>query len=395
MQSGGQVETDDWMPDEYRARLRKFIEMHGNSELMGVLPEREWILRAPTLQRKLALTAKVQDEVGHAQLIYRVVEDLGKPREECLDDLISGKSKFHNVFHYPTKTWGDVGVIAWLVDAAAIISQKALLKCSYAPYARIMKKICWEESFHILHGRDVILTLMNGTDDQRELVQEALNRWWGPLMQFHGNPIPADEDPMFIWRIKSQGNDEARQQFLDGYVPQIWELGLTVPDPELRQGRGDRPLALHRARLGRAHAASSPGHGPKTEERLDLARRARLARETLTRLGALRTVTRAGHGGAGVIYEVFRQERKGQAFQHAGSVEAADERFAECVRARAVRTPRRVGRAVGRRPRTPSCEIDDFVDELNRNYHRVDGYPLKEKLKEARERAGTAAARDR
>src|SRR5919201_837592 len=163
VQSGGQVETTDWMPDDYRAKLIKFIEMHGNSELMGVLPEREWILRAPTLQRKLALTAKVQDEVGHSQLIYRVVEDLGKPREQCLDDLISGKAKFHNVFHYPTKTWGDVGVIAWLVDAAAIISQKALLKCSYAPYARIMKKICWEESFHILHGRDVILAMVTGT----------------------------------------------------------------------------------------------------------------------------------------------------------------------------------------------------------------------------------------
>src|ERR1043165_10137957 len=130
VQAGGQVEVDDWMPDEYRRRAIKFIEMHGNSELMGLLPEREWILRAPTLQRKLALTAKVQDEVGHAQLIYRVVEDLGKTREECLDDLISGKSKFHNVFHYPTKTWGDVGVIAWLVDAAAIISQKAITPTS-------------------------------------------------------------------------------------------------------------------------------------------------------------------------------------------------------------------------------------------------------------------------
>ena len=139
--------------------------MHANSELMGVLPEREWILKAPTLQRKLALTAKVQDEVGHAQLIYRIAEDLGKPRDEMFADLVSGKAKFHNVFHYPTVSWGDVGVIAWLVDAAAIISQKALLKCSYAPYARIMKKICWEESFHILHGRDVILTLMTGTAD--------------------------------------------------------------------------------------------------------------------------------------------------------------------------------------------------------------------------------------
>src|SRR4026207_2553045 len=131
VQSGGQVETDDWMPDDYRAKLIKFIEMHGNSELMGVLPEREWILRAPTLQRKLALTAKVQDEVGHSQLIYRVVSDLGKPREQCLEDLISGKSKFHNVFHYPTKTRGEVGVIAWLVDAAAVLTQKALRQGLY------------------------------------------------------------------------------------------------------------------------------------------------------------------------------------------------------------------------------------------------------------------------
>ena len=273
VQSGGLVETGDWMPDEYRARLVKFIEMHGNSELMGVLPEREWILRAPTLQRKLALTAKVQDEAGHAQLIYRVVEDLGKPREQCLGDLISGKSKFHNVFHYPTKTWGDVGVIAWLVDAAAIISQKALLKCSYAPYARIMKKICWEESFHILHGRDVILTMMLGTDEQRELVQEALTRWWGPLMQFHGNPIEAADDPTYQWRIKSQANEEARQQFLDGYVPQIWELGLTVPDPKLRK-RDDGIWEYTEPDWDELKHVVT-GHGPMTEERLGFRRTTR------------------------------------------------------------------------------------------------------------------------
>src|SRR5436853_5805997 len=236
VQAGGQVETTDRMPDDYRSKLVKFIEMHGNSELMGVLPEREWILRAPTLQRKLALTAKVQDEVGHSQLIYRVVEDLGKPREQCLADLISGKAKFHNVFHYPTKTWGDVGVIAWLVDAAAIVSQKALLRCSYAPYARIMKKICWEESFHILHGRDVVLTMMNGTPAQRELVQEALVRWWGPIMQFHGTRMPADEDPVLRYRIKTKDNEALRQEFLAGYVPQIRELGLEIPDPALRFG---------------------------------------------------------------------------------------------------------------------------------------------------------------
>ena len=163
-------------------------------------------------------------------------------------------------------------MIAWLVDAAAIISQKALLKCSYAPYARIMKKICWEESFHILHGRDVVLTLMNGTDDQRELVQEALDRWWGPLMQFHGNPIPRDEDPMFVWRIKSQGNDEARQQFLDGYVPQIWELGLTVPDPKL--GKDEETGRWHYTEPDWDELRSVvTGHGPKTEDRLDLRRR--------------------------------------------------------------------------------------------------------------------------
>ncbi|MEN3341291.1 MAG: ring,2-phenylacetyl-CoA epoxidase subunit PaaA [Actinomycetota bacterium] len=271
VQGGGQVETTDWLPDEYRAKLIKFIEMHGNSELMGVLPEREWILRAPTLQRKLALTAKVQDEVGHAQLIYRVVEDLGKPREQCLADLVSGKAKFHNVFHYPTKTWGDVGVIAWLVDAAAIISQKALLKCSYAPYARIMKKICWEESFHILHGRDVILALVTGTREQFELVQEALVRWWPPLMQFHGNPIPKGDDPMFQWRIKSQGNEEARQQFLEGYVPQILELGLEIPDPKLR--RNDEGVWEYGEPDWDELRQVVTGHGPKTEERLAFRRR--------------------------------------------------------------------------------------------------------------------------
>ena len=258
MQSGGQVEVDDWMPDEYRAKLIKFIEMHGNSELMGVLPEREWILRAPTLQRKLALTAKVQDEVGHSQLIYRVVEDLGKPREQCLADLISGKSKFHNVFHYPTKTWGDVGVIAWLVDAAAIISQKALLKCSYAPYARIMKKICWEESFHILHGRDVILTMMNGTDEQRELVQEALDALVGAA-----DAVPRQPDRGRRRPGRPVADQDAGQRGGAPAVPRRLrpaDLGAR-PDrarPEAAQERRRR-LGVHRARLGRAEARSSPG----------------------------------------------------------------------------------------------------------------------------------------
>jgi len=266
VQAGGVVEADDWMPDEYRSRLVKFVEMHANSELMGVLPERDWILRAPTLQRKLALTAKIQDEAGHAQLLYRIVEDLGKPREQSLADLISGRAKFHNVFHYPTVSWGDVGVIAWLVDAAAIISQKALLKTSYAPYARIMKKICWEESFHILHGRDVVLALVTGTAEQREMVQEALTRWWPPLMQFHGTRIPVEEDPTYLWRIKSQANEDARQQFLDGYVPQIWELGLELPDPKLRR-RDDGVWEYSEPDWEELRRVVT-GHGPATDERI-------------------------------------------------------------------------------------------------------------------------------
>jgi ring-1,2-phenylacetyl-CoA epoxidase subunit PaaA len=271
---GGKVEADDWMPDDYRAAVLKFVEMHANSELMGVLPEREWILRAPTLRRKLALTSKVQDEVGHAQLLYRVAEDLGKSREQMLQDLLAGKTKFHNVFHYPTRSWGDVGIIAWLVDAAAIVSQQALRDSSYAPYARTMKKICWEESVHIMHGRDVVLTLMNGTDAQRAMVQEALDRWWGPLMQMHGPPTDPAKDRDLIWKVKAKHNEQLRQEFLSIYVPRIWELGLTIPDPALRYDED----------TGRWHYTEPDwdelrsvvtGHGPMSQERLQFRRDAR------------------------------------------------------------------------------------------------------------------------
>src|SRR5204862_3180828 len=235
---GGKVEADDWMPDDYRAAVLKFVEMHANSELMGVLPDREWILRAPTLKRKLALTSKVQDEVGHAQLLYRVAEDLGKPREQMLADLMAGKTKFHNVFHYPTKSWGDVGIIAWLVDAAAIVSQQALRDSSYAPYARTMEKICWEESVHIMHGRDVVVTMVTGSAAQRAAIQDALDRWWGPLMQMHGPRSAREKDRDIHWRIKAKTSEELRQESLGIYVPRIRELGLTLPDPDLRLDEG-------------------------------------------------------------------------------------------------------------------------------------------------------------
>src|ERR687895_2467343 len=196
------------------------------------------------------------------------------PHEQCLADLVAGKAKFHNVFHYPTKTWGDVGIIAWLVDAAAIVSQKALLKCSYAPYARIMKKICWDESFHILHGRDVILAMVTGTQEQFELVQEAIDRWWEPLMHFHGNLIPAEEDPMYVWRIKSQENEDARQQFLDGYVPQIRELGLEIPDAALAKDEETGVWAYTEPDWEKLRSVVT-GHGPASQERLGFRRLSR------------------------------------------------------------------------------------------------------------------------
>jgi len=265
--AGGKVEPGDWMPEEYRAAVRKFVEMHANSELMGVLPEREWILRAPTLKRKLALTAKVQDEVGHAQLLYRVAEDLGKPREQMLADLLAGRTKFHNVFHYPTESWADVGIIAWLVDAAAIVAQQALRDSSYAPYARTMRKICWEESVHILHGRDVVLTMVNGTTRQRRMVQDALDRWWGPLMQMHGPPTDPQRDRDLAWRIKTKDNESLRQEFLNTYVPRIQEIGLTIPDPKLRFDERAGRWRYTEPDWKELYAVVT-GHGPRSQERL-------------------------------------------------------------------------------------------------------------------------------
>jgi len=287
--AGGKIEASDWMPDEYRTGVLRFVEMHANSELMGVLPEREWLMRAPTLRRKLALTAKVQDEVGHAQLLYRVAEDLGKPREAMFDDLLAGKTKFHNVFHYPTKTWADIGVIAWLVDAAAIVAQQALRDSSYAPYARTMKKICWEESVHIMHGRDVVVTLVTGTDQQRAMLQEALDRWWGPLMQMHGPRSPREKDRDLHWRIKAKTSEELRQEFLTIYVPRILELGLTLPDPELRRDDATGDWSYTEPDWQELRTVVT-NHGPKSEERLEFRRvsreETRWVRESILRAPA-------------------------------------------------------------------------------------------------------------
>ena len=213
------------------------IEQHAHSEIIGALPEGTWITRAPGFRRKLALMAKVQDEVGHAQLLYAAAETLGKSREDMINDLISGKSKYSNVFNYPAKTWADSAVIAWLIDAGAIVNQLANSKGSYGPYCRALERICYEESFHLKYGHDNVVHLATGTKKQRAMVQDALNRWWPPIMHFFG---PSDKESVHTeilmrWKVKMASNDDMRQQFLDMYVPKIWDLGLTLPDKKLRK----------------------------------------------------------------------------------------------------------------------------------------------------------------
>ncbi|MEO0580932.1 MAG: 1,2-phenylacetyl-CoA epoxidase subunit PaaA [Bacteroidota bacterium] len=235
--AGLKIEPQDWMPYEYRRQLTRMIEQHAHSEIIGSLPEGTWITRAPGFRRKLALMAKVQDEVGHAQLLYSAAETLGKPREQMIMDLINGKSKYSNVFNYPAVTWADTAVIAWLIDAGAIVNQVTNSKGSYGPYCRALERICYEESFHLKYGHDNVVSLATGTDKQRQMVQEALTRWWEPIMHFFGPPDKQSvhSEKLTRWRVKLASNDEMRQAFLDMYVPKIWELGLELPDPNLRK----------------------------------------------------------------------------------------------------------------------------------------------------------------
>ena len=235
--SGDKIEPKDWMPSEYRKQLIRMIEQHAHSEIIGALPEGTWITRAPGFRRKLALMAKVQDEVGHAQLLYSAAETLGKHREDMVNDLISGKSKYSNVFNYPAKTWADTAVIGWLIDAAAIVNQLANAKGSYGPYCRALERICYEESFHLKQGHDNTVYLATGTPQQREMVQDALNRWWRPVIHFFGPPDSQSvhSEKLIKWKLKMMTNDEMRNQFFSMYVPKIEELGLTLPDADLKK----------------------------------------------------------------------------------------------------------------------------------------------------------------
>ena len=231
------IEPKDWMPEGYRRNLIRQISQHAHSEIVWQLPEGNWIGRSPTLERKMILLAKVQDEAGHGLYLYSAAETLGVSRDELTQQLLSGKAKYSSIFNYPTLTWADIGAIGWLVDGAAIMNQVPLQRCSYGPYSRAMIRICKEESFHQRQGFDIMMKLANGTPAQRGMAQDALNRWWWPALMMFG---PSDKDSVhsaqsFAWKIKQESNDAARQRFVDTTVPQAEYLGLTVPDPELKK----------------------------------------------------------------------------------------------------------------------------------------------------------------
>ncbi|HBY1342430.1 TPA: 1,2-phenylacetyl-CoA epoxidase subunit A, partial [Klebsiella pneumoniae] len=230
------IEPQDWMPDAYRKTLIRQIGQHAHSEIVGMLPEGNWITRAPTLRRKAILLAKVQDEAGHGLYLYSAAETLGCAREDLYQKMLDGQMKYSSIFNYPTLSWADIGVIGWLVDGAAIVNQVALCRTSYGPYARAMVKICKEESFHQRQGFEACMALAQGNDAQRQMLQDAINRfWWPALMMFGPND---DNSPnsarSMAWKIKLHSNDELRQRFVDNTVPQVEILGMTVPDPDLQ-----------------------------------------------------------------------------------------------------------------------------------------------------------------
>src|SRR5689334_11406174 len=233
---GEVIEPKDWMPERYRKQLIRMMSQHAHSEIVGMLPEGNWITRAPSLRRKTVLLAKVQDEAGHGLYIYSGTETLGISREELVGEFLAGKAKYSSIFNYPTLTWADMGAIGWLVDGAAIVNQTALAKCSYGPYARAMVRICKEENFHHKQGYQLLAYLMRGTKEQQQMAQDSMNRWWWPSLMMFG---PSDSnspnsDDLMKWKVKLHSNDHLRQRFIDRTVPQAEAIGLKIPDPKLK-----------------------------------------------------------------------------------------------------------------------------------------------------------------
>jgi ring-1,2-phenylacetyl-CoA epoxidase subunit PaaA len=299
---GEKIEATDWMPDEYRKLVIKQIHMHGISEVMGAYPEKEWVPKAPNLRRKLGLIAKVQDEIGHGQLLLRVAEDLARPlgkmREEMITDVFTGKVKFHNVFHMEAPTWADAGIIGFLVDGGAIITQASLLDSSYAPYARVLQRICAEESFHMQHGESIVLALAEGTGMQREMLQEAINRWWPSMMFFFGpTEMSGAAERMMEYRIRTKTNEELRQKFIARYVPRVWALGMTIPDDKLGYDEATKRWNYTDPDWEWFGHMVKHNAGPKSQERIELRRGAHegqaWVREAMMRASEMQLTGRA------------------------------------------------------------------------------------------------------
>jgi len=269
------IEPKDWMPDAYRKTNIRQISQHAHSEIVGMLPEGNWISRAPSLKRKAILLAKVQDEAGHGLYLYSACETLGITREETINDLHSGKAKYSSIFNYPTLTWADMGAIGWLVDGAAILNQVMLTRTSYGPYARAMVRICKEESFHQRQGFEILLTLSRGSDEQKAMCQDAIDRWWWPsLMMFgpHDSESTNSEQSM-QWKIKRKSNDELRQNFVDMCAEQVKVLGMTLPDPKLKWNEEKRHYDWGQINWDEFWQVVK-GNGPCNKQRLDARRKA-------------------------------------------------------------------------------------------------------------------------
>ena len=287
------IEANDWMPAAYRRTLTRQISQHAHSEIVGQLPEGSWLSRAPSLRRKAALLAKVQDECGHGLYLYAAAETLGTSREALVDALLEGKAKYSSIFNYPTLTWADIGAIGWLVDGAAIMNQIPLCRCSYGPYARAMIRVCKEESFHQRQGYEIMLTLCAGSEDQKAMAQDALNRWWWPCLMMFGPPDADSQhsDQSTAWKIKRFSNDELRQKFVDATVPQAHYLGLTIPDPVMTQDADGHwhhgPIDWDEFRQVLA------GNGPCNRERLATRRRSHAEGEWVREAAAAYAAKRA------------------------------------------------------------------------------------------------------
>jgi ring-1,2-phenylacetyl-CoA epoxidase subunit PaaA len=269
------IEPKDWMPEAYRRTLMRQISQHAHSEIVGMLPEGNWITRAPSLRRKAILLAKVQDEAGHGLYLYCAAETLGTSREEMIEALHSGKAKYSTIFNYPTLTWADIGAIGWLVDGAAIMNQVPLQRTSYGPYARAMVRVCKEESFHQRQGYEIMIAMANGTPEQKRMAQDALNRWWWPSLMMFGPPdadSPNTAQSM-RWRIKRETNDELRQKFVDITVPQADYLGLRVPDADLKWNEDKGGYDFGEVDWEEFYAVVR-GEGPVAKERMEARRKA-------------------------------------------------------------------------------------------------------------------------